>query len=484
LTAVTFTATVKSASGTPTGSVSFHDGGTTLGIVTLSGNQASLTTSSLSGGTRSISASYLGDSTFGGSTSPTLPQVVQLEPTSTSLNSAPNPSTQSQAVTFTASVTAASGKPGGSITFAEGATLLGKVNIANGQASLTLTNLTVGSHSIAATYSGDINFQSSTSPAVQQVVNAVVATPVFSNLTPSQAIPFGTANINLSGLISAPGPVYPPANESVTVTIGGAQQRVTIGAKGAISFNNFKTAGLAAGTYAITYSYAGDSNFKAASDSSTTLTVSKITPAFSNLTPSQTITFGTPSISNLSGKIAAGSLFPTGSVSISINGASTSAAIGANGSFYANFDTHAIPAATTPYPITYTYGGNANFNGTSNTTTTLTVNSSTCPATATLTSAPNPSAVGQLVIFTVTVTSTCGTPTGNVTLAEILPTPPGGQPPPPIILGQANLDKKGVVTFPVGSLAVGSHGIDATYGGDETHPGATSNSVYQVVQQY
>src|SRR5205823_10088151 len=133
-------------------------------------------------------------------------QVVQLEPTSTSLTSAPNPSTQSQAVIFTASVTAKSGNPSGSITFHEGTTLLGKVNIVNGQASLTLTNLTVGSHSIAATYSGDIDFQSSTSPAVQQVVNAVKTSPTFSNLNPSQTIPYGTANVDLSGVISAPGP--------------------------------------------------------------------------------------------------------------------------------------------------------------------------------------------------------------------------------------------------------------------------------------
>src|SRR5207248_271995 len=148
----------------------------------------------------------------------------------------------------------------------------------NGQASLTLTNLTVGSHSIAATYSGDIDFQSSTSPAVQQVVNAVKTSPTFSNLTPSQTIPYGTANVDLSGVISAPGPAFPPANENVMVTVGGVQRQVNIGAKGAFSFNNFPTSTLAAGTYTITYSYAGDANFNSTGDSSTTLTVNKITP--------------------------------------------------------------------------------------------------------------------------------------------------------------------------------------------------------------
>jgi hypothetical protein len=327
-----------------------------------------------------------------------------------------------QTVTFSATVTAASGAPTGTVAFHEGSTLIGpKQNIVNGQASLTTTQLAAGPHSIAATYSGDINFQSSTSPIVQQVVQAVKSSTTFSNLTASQAIPFGTGNVNLSGVISAPGPAFPPANENVTVTVGSVQRQVNIGAKGAFSFNNFPTGTLAAGTYTITYSYAGDTNFNGASNSSTALTVNKVTPVFSSLTGSQTITFGTASIS-LSGQIAANRLFPTGSISITINGASTTAPIGANGAFSASFDTHAVPASTTPYQITYTYGGDSNFNTATNAATTLTVNGGgAVQTTTTLTPSVQTCVTGSDFILTVAVAPVppaTGVPDGQVVLVR------------------------------------------------------------------
>jgi hypothetical protein len=76
--AVTFTATVKPAtgSGTPTGTVTFNDGVTVLGTGTLGGGTATLTTSGLTGGTHSITAIYGGDTNFANSTSPGLTQTV------------------------------------------------------------------------------------------------------------------------------------------------------------------------------------------------------------------------------------------------------------------------------------------------------------------------------------------------------------------------------------------------------------------------
>lgn len=72
---VTFTATVKSSGGTPTGSVTFKGNGSTLGTVTLSEGVAKLTTSTLHTGTVNISAQYSATTDFSGS-SATLDQVV------------------------------------------------------------------------------------------------------------------------------------------------------------------------------------------------------------------------------------------------------------------------------------------------------------------------------------------------------------------------------------------------------------------------
>ena len=75
--AVTFTATVASAAGTPAGSVSFFDGTTLLGAVTLSSGVASYTTSSLAAVTHSITAVYSGSSNSVSGTSSALAEVVQ-----------------------------------------------------------------------------------------------------------------------------------------------------------------------------------------------------------------------------------------------------------------------------------------------------------------------------------------------------------------------------------------------------------------------
>jgi uncharacterized repeat protein (TIGR01451 family) len=76
--AVTFTATVTGASGTPTGTVTFFDGGTAIGTATLAAGAASFTTSSLTLGSHNITASYGGSAGSTASTSSVLTQVVQV----------------------------------------------------------------------------------------------------------------------------------------------------------------------------------------------------------------------------------------------------------------------------------------------------------------------------------------------------------------------------------------------------------------------
>lgn len=77
LNAIRLTATVSSAVGTPTGTVTFLDGATPLGTGTLAGGVATLTTSSLVAGSHSITVAYSGDANFASATSGTLTQVVE-----------------------------------------------------------------------------------------------------------------------------------------------------------------------------------------------------------------------------------------------------------------------------------------------------------------------------------------------------------------------------------------------------------------------
>jgi hypothetical protein len=71
---VTFTATVTGFS--PTGTVSFIDGGTQIGTATLTGGTATFTTSSLTEGSHSITARYSGDPNNVAGTSGALAQIV------------------------------------------------------------------------------------------------------------------------------------------------------------------------------------------------------------------------------------------------------------------------------------------------------------------------------------------------------------------------------------------------------------------------
>jgi len=74
---VTFTATVASSAGTPTGSVVFSNAGTSIGTASLSGGTATLTLSNLPVGTQSITAAYSGDSNFSVVTSTAFVETVQ-----------------------------------------------------------------------------------------------------------------------------------------------------------------------------------------------------------------------------------------------------------------------------------------------------------------------------------------------------------------------------------------------------------------------
>jgi sugar lactone lactonase YvrE len=76
---LTLTAQVRSAGGTPSGSVNFYDGAALLGTAPLAAETASYATSGLALGTHAITASYVGDASFGpSSSSPAAVDVVGL----------------------------------------------------------------------------------------------------------------------------------------------------------------------------------------------------------------------------------------------------------------------------------------------------------------------------------------------------------------------------------------------------------------------
>jgi hypothetical protein len=168
---VTWTATVTpTGKTTPTGKVNFNWGSQSIGNAILnSSGVATLTRSNLSADTYPLFAVYVGDANDGPSTSAVLNQVVTETTTSAALTSSPNPSTQGQAVTFTATITSRTVTAAGPVTFTAGKIVLGTAQLSGGKAKFTTSTLDVGSTRVTVTYDGDSNIAKS-SASVTQIV--------------------------------------------------------------------------------------------------------------------------------------------------------------------------------------------------------------------------------------------------------------------------------------------------------------------------
>ena len=134
----------------------------TYGASTASGtgSAASFTTPLLTAGTHSITAVYSGDSTWNGSTSPVLPQVVNKANSVLSVVSSLNPSVFGNTVTFTLTVAGSGAVPTGTVTLTLGGTTLLPATVLNGagQATYTTSTLPTGADTLTLSYSGNSNY--------------------------------------------------------------------------------------------------------------------------------------------------------------------------------------------------------------------------------------------------------------------------------------------------------------------------------------
>jgi beta-lactam-binding protein with PASTA domain len=182
---VNFTATVTGNS--PTGTVQFMDGTTSLqSPVPLTAGTASLTLATLSVGAHSITSVYSGDSANSGSSSVALNEVINRANTSTTIASSPNAARTGQSVTFSAAVTGLN--PTGTVQFLDGSSaLVSPVTLNSGAASITVSTLSTGTHSITAAYSGDSSNAPSSSAILSEVISAptLVVTPPASISVPA-----------------------------------------------------------------------------------------------------------------------------------------------------------------------------------------------------------------------------------------------------------------------------------------------------------
>lgn len=206
----------------PTGTMTFFDGSTELGTVTVDSKTLTFTTSALDTlGPHLISAVYSGDANFLGSTSlPTLVSVVDTTST-TVLEVTPASPTFGDTIQLTATVTPSSGAgtPTGTVTFYNnGDPLDNPVELRNGVAVASFTTeISAGSNSLTAVYSGDSSNATSTSSTVPLSVERLETTTTISISTPSS--PFGGAVV-ITAQITTPNSLVLPLMGTVEFYAG------------------------------------------------------------------------------------------------------------------------------------------------------------------------------------------------------------------------------------------------------------------------
>jgi len=194
--------------------------------------------------------------------------------TSMSLASNPPAPTASQATALTATVTPVSAT--GVVTFFEGNSMLGSAKLNGGVATLSVSTLAVGSHSITALYNGDSNSNGSSASLTLAVTVGATTVTLTSNKNPAvlgAAVTF-TATVSPS---TATGSVtFLDGTTSIgsgTLHTGTATLTVTT---------------LSGGGHSITANYSGDSNYLGSTSAPLTQSIGTLTSSIT-VTPTDSV---------------------------------------------------------------------------------------------------------------------------------------------------------------------------------------------------
>lgn len=437
---------------TPTGTVTFKDGATTLGSASLDSGGVATFTSTLALGGHSFTAAYNGDANYLAS-SGTATDTVNQAPSTTALTITPSVSSLGSMMTLKATVSGVSwlGTPSGIVSFAAGPTNLGSAALSSGVAAVGVSSLGVGSGVITATYAGDASYLGSSNAAGYTVTQAASTTTLTAIPTTG---PLGTAvtlTATVAGVSSEPTP-----GGSVTFTDGltSVGTATMIGGQAALTVST-----LAVGSHSLTASYSGDANYwpssGTASDSvSQASTTTTLIAGPSPATLTQSVTLTATIMGNSGGPTPGGSVtFKDGSATLG-SGTLDSGGMATLTASTLTLGSHSLSAV---------YAGDSNYLGSTGVAS-LTINKA--PSATSLVLTPIGSTRGSSATLSASVTgiSVLGAPTGTVTFSV------GG-----ITLGTATLSG-GKASITTTALSVGDSTVSASYGGDTQYLASQSTA--------
>jgi hypothetical protein len=172
------TTTVSAAGGTPTGSVTLKEGGTTIGsAVALNGSgQATFNVSgtALAAGAHDLAVSYPGSPAYNASAS--TPSTITIAK-ATAVVTPTVPAKAAYGTAFRITATVGPGVPTGTATLKSGATVVSTVNLAAGKATFTVagTKFAPGTRAFTVTFNGSTSLNASTSTAKNTVIAKATA---------------------------------------------------------------------------------------------------------------------------------------------------------------------------------------------------------------------------------------------------------------------------------------------------------------------
>lgn len=460
--AVVLSASIQAAfGGSATGTVTFLDGTTALGTAPVASNAAQLSVSSLAVGSHSIAAKYNGDANVAGSTSATLTETIAQATTAATVTSGTNPASFEQSVTFSVRIqSSSSGTPTGTVTLLDGSNSLGSSSSpSGGVAQFAISGLTVGSHSISATYTGDANFAGSTSAALTETVNELATTTtIASSLNPAA---FGLA-VTLTATVQAGSGV------SVAGTVTFLDGSLGLGTV-TLSNNSAQltTSTLAPGAHTLTAAYNGNGNFAGSTSAALTETVNQLTTTTTLASSANPALAGQAVTFTATVQAGAGNS-PVGTITF-LDGSTTLGSTAVNNNS-AQFTISMLAPGS--HSITAAYGGGTDFVASTSSALTETVNQS--GTTTTLVSNLNPATFGQGVPFVATVqTASGGAATGSVTFYDGT-----------TVLGTSsvvNNSQRNSAQLTFAGLLGGTHSITATYSGDVNYTASTSGALTETI---
>jgi hypothetical protein len=353
----TLTDTVSSTAGVPTGSVSFTADGVSLGTAAVINGVASLTIAPANAGTRHVIATFLGTGPFLDSVSAVLSHVVSPGQTNTALTADHPSSVFGQAVHFTATVSAvapAAGQPDGNVTFTADGNAIATVPVVNGVATLALSNLSVGSHSIASTFAGTGNFLGSVSnPIAYVTAKGTTKTDLAAD---HQNSVYGQT-VRFTATVSAVAPAAGLPGGNVTFLADGNAIGTVPVVNGTAAF---ETASFHAGPRSITATYSGDANFNTSTASALPQSVAKAATRVD--ASAHSVVIGVSPVINASVSVPARSdLVPSGTVTISATGTNLGTSPLAHGAVSFTL----APLSAGDHTLLLTFSGDSDFEASS-----------------------------------------------------------------------------------------------------------------------